>query len=204
MNPKPKLYIGFIGDAGSGKSQIINRYIREEFTQEYQKNIGLSFSIFETAEPNEYSVSVIEFSSNEKAFELFKDQINLIQCFVLVFDLSDPNSHKSVEKYLPLIRNKDFICFGTKSDIAENPEEMENDFQQKYNVRNFLIGSAAIGYNIDDLFCRAVNMIEDKYNLVPGNNENALVKTDQPKSQRPEAEQKKDSSTATSQCCLLI
>ena len=206
MSDKHKLYIGFIGDSGVGKSQIINRYIKGEFSNEYSPNVALSFSKFETAEPNEYSISVIEFPNNEEAFKTYKEQIDLINCFILVFDLSNPNSYSSIEKYLPLVKNKLFICYGTKSDQIPNPNEVESSIKEKYHLTNFLIGNSSMGYNNDELFSLAVNMIEDQLNK-PDTQPNS-VRIDQNNTESKNKSKSKTQNevpeTNTSQCCLLI
>ena len=194
------MFLGLIGDKASGKSQITNRYIKDEFSEQYLSTIGISITNFETDPPRPYIISIIEFTENEEAFNMFSDNISRIHCFILVFDLSNPNYLDTLEKYLPFLKDKLYIVFGTKSDIVTNSDDIAKEIQEKFHFTHFLIGNSMQGYHIDELFCAAVNLVDSKYTTIDGK----LVLRSSQTQQTEKQENKEEELVPTSKCCLLI
>ena len=158
-----------IGDSGVGKSNILNRYLRNEFKQDSKSTVGVEFGskqlkvcgtniklqIWDTAGQERYRSITSAYYKGSKG------------CF-LVYDITSAQSFENIEKwYEEIIKTVDkdlsIILVGTKSDLENERQvtvEMGQDKAKNLNCP-FFETSALNNTYIDTVF---TTISEDIYN----------------------------------------
>lgn len=194
-----KISIGVIGEDCVGKSQIIDRYINNNFNEHYIKTISPSFSSCEAVlEENHYDITVKDIPSNQE-FQAYQKN----HAFIVVFDINDQNYIENVRKNI----NKTMCCpcviiFGNKADDENENIECKKELEKEFKKEIF-IGSAKTGFNVDATFGRAVELVTINYDV---NAEGKFVKKVicDKKEEEERKEIKEEEGNKQSQCCLLI
>ena len=168
--PYEQLYkIIIIGDSGVGKSNILNRYLRNEFKQDSKSTVGVEFGskqlkvcgtniklqIWDTAGQERYRSITSAYYKGSKG------------CF-LVYDITSTQSFENIEKwYEEIIKTVDkdlsIILVGNKSDLENERQvtvEMGQDKAKNLNCP-FFETSALNNTYIDTVF---TTITEDIYN----------------------------------------
>ena len=177
---KFKFKIIFIGDAGVGKTSIINRKIKRSFDFVAVPTIGTSHLITEVNFENKIAELCLWDTAGQEEFHslvpLFLRGSNVI---VLVASLVDHLSIHNLEKWLNLAEKHDklppIIVVINKIDLFDNSMDSPND------IRNLLIDkfpiiifvSARNGDGIDELFFTISKICLEK---VPIKTEKLLTK----------------------------
>ncbi len=158
-----------IGDSGVGKSNILNRYLRNEFKQDSKSTVGVEFGskqlkvcgtniklqIWDTAGQERYRSITSAYYKGSKG------------CF-LVYDITSAQSFENIEKwYEEIIKTVDkdlsIILVGNKSDLENERQvtvEMGQDKAKNLNCP-FFETSALNNTYIDTVF---TTISEDIYN----------------------------------------
>ena len=195
-----KVEIGVIGEDCAGKSQIINRYINNDFNEQYTKTISLSlFRCEADLEDKQYDLVIKDIPSNQ-GYQVYQK----IHAFIIVFDINDPNYFENIRKNInKSMNNPCIILFGNKADDDHECSECKNELQKEFKQEIFF-GSAKTGFNIDEVFGRAVELVTLNYTI---NDEGKFVKKETENKEEKEKEIEKAEqreSVSQSQCCLLI
>ena len=158
-----------IGDSGVGKSNILNRYLRNEFKQDSKSTVGVEFGskqlkvcgtniklqIWDTAGQERYRSITSAYYKGSRG------------CF-LVYDITSAQSFENIEKwYEEIIKTVDkdlsIILVGNKSDLENERQvtvEMGQDKAKNLNCP-FFETSALNNTYIDTVF---TTISEDIYN----------------------------------------
>jgi len=134
-----------IGDAGCGKSSLINRYIDGEYNENYYNTIGVDFKI-KLFEKNgkKIKMNIWDTAGQEKFKSLVSSYYRNSDIIILVFDLTNQNTFKNIDKWYSDVEyccNKDKIklfLVGTKSDVGKD----------KYIVDEIMIKEKCIQYDM--------------------------------------------------------
>ncbi len=162
--------IVLIGDSGVGKTNILSRYLTNEFSLTTQATVGVEFGskiikkgekliklqIWDTAGQERYkSITSAYYKGSKGAF--------------VVYDISRKNTFDNVDKWINELKNNGsedvFIMLGgNKSDLKDQREITEEEVKKKaelYNVA-FCETSALEGKNIGYAFENLINEITKK------------------------------------------
>ena len=162
--------IVLIGDSGVGKTNILSRYISNEFSLTTQATVGVEFGskiikrgekliklqIWDTAGQERYkSITSAYYKGSKGAF--------------VVYDISRKSTFDNVDKWIEELKNNGsedvfIMLVGNKSDLKDKREISEEDVQKKaqlYNVA-FCETSALEGKNIEYAFESLINEITKK------------------------------------------
>ena len=162
--------IVLIGDSGVGKTNILSRFINNEFSLTTQATVGVEFGskiikkgekliklqIWDTAGQERYkSITSAYYKGSKGAF--------------VVYDISRKSTFDNVDKWIDELKNNGsedvfIMLVGNKSDLKDKREISEEDVQKKaklYNVA-FCETSALEGKNIEYAFESLINEITKK------------------------------------------
>ena len=162
--------IVLIGDSGVGKTNILSRFINNEFSLTTQATVGVEFGskiikkgekliklqIWDTAGQERYkSITSAYYKGSKGAF--------------VVYDISRKSTFDNVDKWIDELKNHGsedvfIMLVGNKSDLKDKREISEEDVQKKaqlYNVA-FCETSALEGKNIEYAFESLINEITKK------------------------------------------
>ena len=164
------LKLVMIGDSGVGKTNILSRYINNEFSLTSKATVGVEFcstivkkngkliklQIWDTAGQERYkSITSAYYKGSKGAF--------------VVYDISRKNTFDNVDKWINELKNNGsedvfIILVGNKSDLKDQREISEEEVKKKaelYNVA-FCETSDLEGKNIEYAFENLINEITKK------------------------------------------
>ena len=148
----------FCGDAGVGKTSIINSIRGQKFSEEYEPSIGVDF-FSKTVRYNNrlIKLQIWDSAGQEKFRSLIPNYIRGSALIFLIFDVSKKETYDHLNEWLKFITNIEngglIIIVGNKIDLKDsrevNTEEAEKYCKdKKYEYFEF---SAKNGTNIDNM-----------------------------------------------------
>ena len=165
-----KLKLIVVGNQGSGKSCILNRFINDSFDENYQATIGLDFhSKNVTIHNQDIRLILYDTAGQEKFRSLIPMYIREAQIILLIYDITNKESFDSIPKWLKEIsdiKNDDIILvlIGNKIDLEKERVISFEEGKKFADENKFLFQevSAKSGQNIENLF--EVQIYEAVYN----------------------------------------
>ena len=126
-----------LGESCSGKTCLIKRYIKDEFSSEYVTSLLIEAykSDLLFFEDTSYRIELIDTPPLENFFKFLDDVLYFVQGIILVFDASNKNSFLRMIDYFQMINFYEFQKIGiiaTKKDICT-----ENDKYKYYQLQKF-------------------------------------------------------------------
>jgi Ras-related protein Rab-1A len=160
-----------IGDSGTGKSSILNRFVDNAFTETYISTIGVDFKI-KTVEYNgkKIKLQIWDTAGQERFRTITSSYYRGAQGVVIVYDVTDKRSFDNVKLWMQEIEryacsNSLKFLFGNKSDLVKN-KMFDFDTANFFAIENNLIfyeTSAKSGNNISEAFMKISEEINTKY-----------------------------------------
>ena len=129
--------ISFLGDAGCGKTSIINRFIENKFNDVHLTTIGLEKNEkkVEMKDGTQLKVILWDTAGQERFKTMTKTPIKASQGIVLVFDLTKKGTFENLDTWVNTVKennnNAPIALFGNKSDMIEEIE-INNEDAEKY------------------------------------------------------------------------
>ena len=165
-----KLKLIVVGNQGTGKSCILNRFVNETFEENYQATIGLDFhSKNVTIHDQDVRLILYDTAGQEKFRSLIPMYIREAQIILLIYDISDRESFDSMPKWIQQIldvKNNEviFVLIGNKIDLESERKVSFAEGKKFAEENNFLFQevSAKNGNNFEKLF--EVQIFEAIYN----------------------------------------
>ena len=160
-NPKYKLIV--LGDQSVGKSCILNRFIYDTFTEDYQATIGLDFKTKEKVKINNQDSKLLLYdtSGQEKFKSLIPMYTRDADIILLVYDVTSKDSFIHLSDWLKIftdseidIKDKIFAVVGNKTDLNDRREVNSNEGENYAKEHDFIFleVSAKTGDGIEKLF----------------------------------------------------
>ena len=161
----PKYKLNFLGDQSVGKSCIMERFVNDNFSKDYQTTNGLEFKskIVKIEEQDDQKIKFLLYDTagQEKFRSLIPMYTRDANIILLVYDVTSKNSFLHLPDWLNFltdngidIKDKIFAVVGNKIDFIDTRqvtiEEGEN--YAKENKFIFKEVSAATGDGINELF----------------------------------------------------
>ena len=163
----PYLKVTLIGDSGSGKTCIINRYINNDFFPDKVSTIGVSCSNKLISEENKLlRIDLWDTAGQEQYRALGRHFYKDSYVIILVYDITNRESFENLKVvwYEDLLKYNEkytiLAVVGNKSDLYENEkvsEEEGRNYAKEINAI-FMLVSAKNGDNINNLFNDIVNL----------------------------------------------
>ena len=176
-NPKYKLI--FLGDQSVGKSCILNRFINDTFTEDYQATIGLDFQSKEKVQIDNQDIHLLLYdtSGQEKFKSLIPMYTRDADIILLVYDVTSKDSFIHLSNWLKIftdseidIKDKIFAVVGNKTDLNDRREVNSNEGENYAKEHDFIFleVSAKTGDGIEKLFDVILKkMLKKKPKLLP-------------------------------------
>ena len=171
MNEIVRIKCVLLGDANAGKSALLQRYIKNEFTNKSQSTIGCSFNTRELEINNKIvKLDIWDTAGEEKYRSLLPLYYRAAKLVLLCFDLSVYNTalNENIKYWLSQLKEhteiKDRLIFfvGTKTDIKCNEIDKQiEELQHIYPSIIYIETSSKEDVNINHLFEYSVKSVLD-------------------------------------------
>ena len=161
INPEiPKYKLIFLGDQGVGKSCILNRFMNDTFTEEYQATIGLDFQSKNVQIDNQdIHLLLYDTAGQEKFRSLIPMYTRDANIILLVYEVTSKDSFLHLNHWLNDLTTvkKDeviFVVVGNKTDLEDKREVSREEGEQFAKDNDYLFAevSAKDGKGFQDLF----------------------------------------------------
>jgi len=161
---KKFLKIMILGNAGVGKTSILERYVNKSFTGNYKVTIGADFLTRDLEiDGNKIKLQVWDTAGQEKYRSLGVAYYRGADACMLVFDVTDKTTFKDLDKWveaffsqLPEDKQKNFpvILLGNKSDKPERivSNEMAKKWCAEHDNMPFYETSAKTNLGLEEAF----------------------------------------------------
>lgn len=152
-----------LGDSGVGKSSLVQRFVRNEFTSKTSPTIGAAFirkKLYDADLDVHYQIEIWDTAGQERYDSLMPLYYRGANIAIIVFDICDIVSFLKAKKYLNDIRNKNPKCVcilvGNKSDLEPRRTVSSIDIINFANLNNVLSfeASAKENFNIKNIFMK--------------------------------------------------
>ena len=157
-----------VGDSLVGKSCFINRYCKNQFTEEFLTTMGIDKQVkVIKIEDTEYKLNVWDTAGQERFRSLPKKYYQNADGILILFDITNEDSFKNVNFWLENIKNnlgkvvekeQNIFLIGNKIDLNNeraisriNGETLANNLGLKYYET-----SSKINLNINEVFSRMI------------------------------------------------
>ena len=152
-----KLKLIVVGNQGTGKSCILNRFVNETFEENYQATIGLDFQSKNiTIHDQDVRLIIYDTAGQEKFRSLIPMYIREAQIILLIYDISDKASFDSMPKWIQEVNDilkKDvvFALVGNKIDLEQERKVTFEEGKKLADQHNFIFQevSAKNGKNFE-------------------------------------------------------
>ena len=170
----PKYKLIFLGDQGVGKSCILNRFMNDTFTEEYQATIGLDFQS-KNCQINGQDIHLLLYDTagQEKFRSLIPMYTRDANIVILVYDISSKESFDHIPDWLNELSNVNledvlFALVGNKNDLETkrqvNPEEGEKLAKEHNYIFHEISAKTSDGF--DELFFKKLfEEMKVKFNI---------------------------------------
>lgn len=193
MGENKCLTIALIGEPGSGKSQLLNRYINDKFSEYYQPSIGIaSGEILSEFQNKRFSNKILD-AATVDLLTTTPELLDKINAFIIVVDYTSMASISSIEKYVTFCGSKVRAIFGNKTDICPDYKTIESKLINQFGQNGYFSGNVKENVNIDDVFEWVIRQLDDQHALSSRPTERDIPKAD-----------KEEKPVNQSKCCLLI
>ena len=157
-----KLKLIVVGNQGTGKSCILNRFVNETFEENYQATIGLDFQSKNiTIHDQDVRLIIYDTAGQEKFRSLIPMYIREAQIILLIYDISDKASFDSMPKWIQEVNDilkKDvvFALVGNKIDLEQERKVTFEEGKKLADQHNFIFQevSAKNGSNFEKLYMK--------------------------------------------------
>jgi Ras-related protein Rab-6A len=161
VNPEiPKYKLIFLGDQNVGKSCILNRFMNDTFTEEYQATIGLDFQSKNVQIDNQdIHLLLYDTAGQEKFRSLIPMYTRDSNIILLVYEINNKDSFLHLPDWINDLTNvnKDDVIFalvGNKIDLEESRQVSPEEGQKFAEEHGYIFQevSAKTGDGFSDLF----------------------------------------------------
>ena len=168
----PKYKLIFLGDQGVGKSCILNRFMNDTFSEEYQATIGLDFQSKNVQIDNQdIHLLLYDTAGQEKFRSLIPMYTRDANIILLVYDVTSKESFNNLSIWLNDLNNikKEEVIFavvGNKTDLDDRKEVNSDEGENFAKEHDFTFAeiSAKTGDGFSELFYKNLfEKIRDKF-----------------------------------------
>ena len=159
--------IVLIGDSSVGKTNILSKYISDEYDPDTQATIGVELSTKNyTFDNNEVKVQIWDTAGQEKYRSITSSYYKGAHGCLLVYDITRKATFENIDKWLAEIKLSsnneiNMILIGNKCDLEDKREVSIEEAQNKAKLLNmaFMETSALNGTNVEKAFNELVNNV---------------------------------------------
>lgn len=144
--------IVIVGDNFVGKTQLVSRYVNNEFFHEYVRTLGVD--VFKKNHVSGIKLQLWDISGSPRHIKALQEYAYDGSCFVIVYDITDKQSFDNVQmwiKFLDEIQDAQIFIVGNKCDLLERQVVLE-EAKNKYSEYFICETSAHSNKNVNLLF----------------------------------------------------
>ena len=198
--PEKDVKIILLGESGVGKTSIILRYFKDEFTENMQSTFGSTFIIKKVVKDNiTYKLNIWDTTGQEKYHSVTKLFVQGADIAILVYAINKIDSFKKIDYWNKTIKdncdeNIILSIVGNKTDLFNNedneelvPEEDAEEYARELKAIFRLVSAKEDKKGIDSLFNEVLEeYIKSSRNKI-SDSQDAGLKIEQKKSKKKEA-----------------
>ena len=159
--------IVLIGDSSVGKTNILSKYISDEYDPDTQATIGVELSTKNyTFDNNEVKVQIWDTAGQEKYRSITSSYYKGAHGCLLVYDITRKVTFENIDKWLAEIKLSsnneiNMVLIGNKCDLEDKREVSIEEAQNIAKLLNlaFMETSALNGTNVEKAFNELVNNV---------------------------------------------
>ena len=205
--------IVLIGDTSVGKTNILSKYLNDEFDPDSKATVGVEFGTKNfNIDNNVVKVQIWDTAGQERYRSITNAYYKGAKGCILVYDITNKTTFENIDKWLSELKgngdeNMSIILLGNKSDLESDREISleEGKEKAKFYKLAFMETSALNGNNIDaafdelitDVFKKQNNMFKKDKNIKLNNDSIDLANIDEKDGGKEEQMKKKKG------CCQL-
>tara|TARA_B100001093_G_scaffold500514_1_gene551065 strand:- start:17 stop:655 length:639 start_codon:yes stop_codon:yes gene_type:complete len=165
-----------LGDSGSGKTSIMNKYIdKKTCRQPYQPTIGVDFRLKLEKNINDKTIKlhIWDTAGQESFRSIIRSYYKDIAAAIIVFDITNYKSFQNVKYWLnEIVENSDtnikspILIIGNKIDLDEDrtvPLSEAEKFAKENKLFYAETSSHTEGTNVDDIMLSFLTSITEHY-----------------------------------------
>ena len=175
-------------DSSVGKTSLLNRYSKNEFSLRYKETIGADFltKLIER-EQDTIQLQLWDTAGTEKYHSMGSSFYRNTEACILVFDLTNLDTFKSIETWRTTFLGQlnpsepniyPFILIGNKSDLNNNVQSIQGEIDnycKEHNNMPFFMTSAKDNINLEEAFNKIIDLaieknVKNEDNFVPTKN----------------------------------
>ena len=159
-----------IGDSHVGKSNILLKYIHNQFKDDYQSTIGVEFGA-KNIEINQkiYRIQIWDTAGQENFRSITRAYYKNSVCACVCYDITNKESFEHIQSWIEDCKKNSpkkifFVLIGNKIDLAKNRQVSfeEGAALAEKNDMLFIECSAKTGENITEIFKQSAESINKK------------------------------------------
>ena len=159
------------GPGGAGKTSLLQRYVKNTFSNSTKMTIGVDFFLKEVNMNSDAKVSlqIWDFGGQEHFQGLHGDYVEGAKGALLLIDLTQFFHIKKIKKWVDLVRKEredlPIVFVGNKVDLKDKimvDDDLLREKIEKYNMETFLKTSAKTGKNVDKAFEKIAELVYER------------------------------------------
>jgi len=173
-----------IGDSSVGKSNILTKYLKDEFDPNSKATVGVEFGTKKLKIKNKnLKIQIWDTAGQERYRSITSAYYKGAKGALIVYDITRKNTFENIDKWISDIKsngdeNVCIIIIGNKSDLEDKREVIKDEGIQKAKSFKaaFMETSALSGDNISKAFDEIIEQIFE--NNCPDNSEDKEMEID--------------------------
>ena len=165
--------IVLVGDSSVGKTNIMGKYLKNEFKEDSKSTVGVEFGSKEfTIENHNVKIQIWDTAGQERYKSITSAYYKGAKGAFVVYDITRIDSFDSIDRWISDLKASadqkiSLLLIGNKSDLEDQRQVTKDQAEQKaksFNVA-FFETSALSGDNLDKAFEALVNEVYKKCHL---------------------------------------
>jgi small GTP-binding protein len=162
-----------IGDLGSGKTSLINRYINNNYIENYICTVGVDFMTKTIKIDGDIiKIQIWDTAGMEKYQNITTSYYRSANAGIILFDLSNRDSFNSLDRWITTfyentnpLNNTSLIIIGNKKDLDDKiPEEEIKEYMSIKKLK-YYEASAKTGEGVIEALDSLTNTLYNKYKI---------------------------------------
>jgi len=158
-----------VGDSGVGKSNIVDRFVTGNFTDDIKSTIGIDFQL-KTIDsgPDKIKIQIWDTAGQERYRSIYRSYYREAAGILVMFDLSKKSSFDNIPRWINEIKQNvdniyelELMLIGNKADLEYQREVSDYDIiklQEQFDLP-YIETSAKSELNIDTAFSELVQRV---------------------------------------------
>ena len=159
-----------IGDSGVGKTNILNRYVNDAFSETTKSTVGVELGTkVEEYNNTKIKVQIWDTAGQERYKSITKTYYKGAKGAFIVYDITKKDSFKNIDKWIQDLRefgedDAAILIVGNKSDLEESREVTTDEVKKKAEVYKmaYCETSALKSKNINYAFQTLIKLVAEK------------------------------------------